>query len=819
VAVPQNVTTELAGVSSGIFLTGSQVYFVGNSGAATREVQVWMVADPSAGSFALQDSSNQPNLANWNEAGATIDGTDLIIVHGEDQASGDVRLSVFHGATDLWSALVDGDYEDLAFTGATQGVDGNASQPIHVMRDLRTTGDPLVCMYMHEEKDMGTDYRNYHVGSRAATTGDAAWTHRGRVTPTNGVAYVHGGLALGTSNITHCFFGDVSGLYHRTFNSGWTLNGTTQTVSSDVVFSDAQMQLQTRYDVASTIHIVIAWEDASGSIRAGKADSAESSAASWTIEVVSDADATGNTRPCAVRNGTTVHVFWADTNITPDAVFRDEQADGDTTWGTDENVHSENLTGGLAYVAQDPLDYGSGDVIPFVMIGATATAGVYDEWALPAGAVSIPVPAGSLTLAGQLEVVARGIPVPVGALVLAGLTPTASQTIPRNPGVGTLSLAGQTPTRIEAHLKAMPAGSLVLAGVTPTRVENSIRQPGAGALVLAGVTPTPDHGSYPPAGALGLAGLAPTAFVPLVIEVPKGVLTASAGGHAFPSTSVLDDFDRADEDPATGWSWTVGDEGQVLSNEAGASNADGVVSGVHTATGDVQDCEAYLTLRAGGALVALVHARNQSSTGGFDNTYEVLYNTAGNVQLVRRQSGFNDLGTVVTGRSPQAGDCVGIRVIGTRLEAWLKRVGESWERILTATDTAFTSGYIGFGSGSDDARRWDDFGGGEISGDSPSLDFGLHPAAGDLTLGGATPALAFTVHPGAGALVFTGETPGVGVDQTALPGAGTLVLAGQLPQVLVPVVMAMGVGLLATHTEPASIGFGIAMPEDDTPCP
>jgi hypothetical protein len=394
----------------------------------------------------------------------------------------------------------------------------------------------------------------------------------------------------------------------------------------------------------------------------------------------------------------------------------------------------------------------------------------------------------------------------VGTLVLAGQAPLRISNVFRRPGAGALTFAGLAPLSVQTLNKEMPAGALTLTGQLPTCFQAFNLQPPAGTLTLAGLAPallvsvTLDV----PVGTLTLAGLAPTASVGFSIEVPTGALNLFGCDPPGSQTAVLDDFNRTDEDPALGWSWTVGDEGQVLSNEVGASNADGVVSGVHTATGSIADCEAYYTIRAGGGELAIVHARNQSSTGGFTNTYEVLYNTIGNVQLIRRQSGFNNLGTVVTGRTPQAGDVVGIRVISTRLEAWLKRVGESWELILTATDTAFSSGYIGFGSGSDNARRWDDFGGGVVT--CLSLGFEVHPPAGTLTLAGLAPALQFDIkaQPPVGTLTFAGLAPSLLVSVTLDVPVGTLTLAGLAPQAQVTLLREPGVGTLTLAGQQAT---------------
>lgn len=134
------------------------------------------------------------------------------------------------------------------------------------------------------------------------------------------------------------------------------------------------------------------------------------------------------------------------------------------------------------------------------------------------GGVTISVPAGSLTLAGNAPTVVnpKTIFPPAGSLTLSGLAPTV--TVSGNqivqPPAGALSLTGNAPTVLTPRIVSPSAGALTLAGNAPTVAvsDNQYIVPPTGALTLAGNAPVVVNPKtlFPAAGALTLTGYAPT---------------------------------------------------------------------------------------------------------------------------------------------------------------------------------------------------------------------------------------------------------------------------------------------------------------------
>lgn len=131
------------------------------------------------------------------------------------------------------------------------------------------------------------------------------------------------------------------------------------------------------------------------------------------------------------------------------------------------------------------------------------------------GGVTVSVPAGSLSLTGQVPTVTttanQTISVPAGALTLTAQAPTVLTPVTVAVPTGALSLTGQIPTvQVSANITVnVPAGSLALTGQVPT------------------VTATANQTIDVPAGALTLTGFAPAVITngSIVIDVPSGSLS------------------------------------------------------------------------------------------------------------------------------------------------------------------------------------------------------------------------------------------------------------------------------------------------------
>lgn len=193
-------------------------------------------------------------------------------------------------------------------------------------------------------------------------------------------------------------------------------------------------------------------------------------------------------------------------------------------------------------------------------------------------------------------------------------------------------------------------------------------------------------------------------------------------GGAFPTTGVLDPFNRGDSS-TLGASWTapvyVGDgDLEVSSNQARAAAAYEYCDDYWNVSSPGPDSEAYVTLATlpGTDNIIYLFARLQSpGTSGLDG-YEVDYaQRSGTDQVyVYRidDATFTQLGATVN-QEFSAGDGLGMEVIGSTIRA-LRRSGGTWAELASRTDSTYASaGRIGFGI-RNTTGRVDDFGGGTV---------------------------------------------------------------------------------------------------------
>lgn len=187
---------------------------------------------------------------------------------------------------------------------------------------------------------------------------------------------------------------------------------------------------------------------------------------------------------------------------------------------------------------------------------------------------------------------------------------------------------------------------------------------------------------------------------------------------AAPSTPILDNFNRADENPAVGWTADVSAGGyanfQVLSNQM-APAAGAFSSAYWNATAFGSDQECYLTVPTlGAATYTSILARIQNP-GASVSFYEFSWD-AGNSYLLKAVAGGartqlgGSLGVVIS-----AGDKVWLNVTGSTITSY-RFTGGAWAVMdVPRTDTAITgAGYVGAWVQNDTAVRLDDFGGGAI---------------------------------------------------------------------------------------------------------
>jgi hypothetical protein len=183
----------------------------------------------------------------------------------------------------------------------------------------------------------------------------------------------------------------------------------------------------------------------------------------------------------------------------------------------------------------------------------------------------------------------------------------------------------------------------------------------------------------------------------------------------FPLTSVIDTFNRPDEDPVTGYTRIFGTARlQVTGNALAATGGIGVR---YLADGGFpsNDQEAFASISTvsfsvGDTVDILVRSN------GTTYYYAELAVVVGPAFAMRLFSDAGAISSAVPCPTPQAGSVFGIRINSTTIQAWL-----GGNLILSADDNLIASGsQIGVGLGGT-AFQLDNFGGGNVVYERPMI--------------------------------------------------------------------------------------------------
>lgn len=187
-------------------------------------------------------------------------------------------------------------------------------------------------------------------------------------------------------------------------------------------------------------------------------------------------------------------------------------------------------------------------------------------------------------------------------------------------------------------------------------------------------------------------------------------------GGAFPTAGIIDDFNRADESPAVGF--TTNPSGlystsnvRVVSNQLANISGDAYV--YYSGGGPYgPDCEAYITHAVQDGVLEL-WVRGLPLGASLDG-YQLKRSAADTFQFYRVDNAVNtQLGSDVA-QNLDDGDSWGIEAIGANLSAYYKASGGAWDASAFATrsdGTYVQTGYIVFYIQTD-VNRIDDLGGG-----------------------------------------------------------------------------------------------------------
>lgn len=190
---------------------------------------------------------------------------------------------------------------------------------------------------------------------------------------------------------------------------------------------------------------------------------------------------------------------------------------------------------------------------------------------------------------------------------------------------------------------------------------------------------------------------------------------------SFPTTSVIDNFDRANNPTSLGPPWTAtvyGSEPSVMgiNNNQAVPSGDGIASSAYYDPSDYgPDCEAYVdfsTITVSG--VAYLYAR--LNWAGTVDGYRIRFTTT-TCRFQRIDNGVNTTLGSDTSVTFADGDSGGLEMVSDSLNAHQK-TGGSWSLIDSRTDATYAgAGKTGIGTdnGSTFPVKLDNFGSGTIS--------------------------------------------------------------------------------------------------------
>jgi len=183
---------------------------------------------------------------------------------------------------------------------------------------------------------------------------------------------------------------------------------------------------------------------------------------------------------------------------------------------------------------------------------------------------------------------------------------------------------------------------------------------------------------------------------------------------AFPTTSVIDNFNRADAaNLGANWSTFWGDPtNTIVTNQAvGSTGWRGNYYNVGTYG---PDCEAYLTLTALGATYTFYLFIRTTSTSPLTGYAIKVESALSRISLKRYLNGSEAEGMAAYTQAVTAGDSIGISCIGSTITGWYKSGAGAWTELGHVTNTYITNaGYICLDhTSTTTANSFDNFGGG-----------------------------------------------------------------------------------------------------------
>lgn len=345
--------------------------------------------------------------------------------------------------------------------------------------------------------------------------------------------------------------------------------------------------------------------------------------------------------------------------------------------------------------------------------------------------------------------------------------------------------------------------------------------PASGLLSVSAFAPAVSIAVMPDASSLTLTAFAPS--VTIRVTVPAAILnltTFTPGVAAiidFPTTAVLDGFNRADggSPPSPNWTTGVGYSNEevvghlVVSNQLRRQSGSTAEAESHWSARQFgPDAECYITATSLGVQELTLGVRLNNIGSGVADGYFAVIQDGDEIRIYRSEGAVHTLlAGEVTFPDIATGSKWGIRAIGDHIELWSDS-GSGWELLLAAFDSTFTgAGYVGIHTISVSISTLDDFGGGTVGVAE------LLPASTTLTLSAFAPDVeaASGVIATPAAVSLTLASFAVRLQEVATPASGSLTLTGFAPQLVQSLTLTTA-SLSLTAFAPAIIANTILTP-------
>lgn len=166
---------------------------------------------------------------------------------------------------------------------------------------------------------------------------------------------------------------------------------------------------------------------------------------------------------------------------------------------------------------------------------------------------------------------------------------------------------------------------------------------------------------------------------------------------SFPTVKIVDDFNRANESPATGWTAisTLANFRVVSNQLQGISLQNAAYFNATTYSANCETACDLGTLPGAGGLVEIglrgKDIGSVTTVDGYSLRMTIVDAGTDTFTLYRTDNGVStSLGTF--NQEVASGDSMGIRAAASLIEAWYKPAAGNWTRLGTATDSTYTAG-------------------------------------------------------------------------------------------------------------------------------